>query len=130
MFGGLLTRKVIASVTSIPVSRRLFFSRLTGGVFIQKSGWQLSCGTLKASRRFSQHTVSDEFQIAQHAVKSLQRDPGNESKLVLHALFKQATMGDVNGEAPSMFDMVGKAKYDKWKSFKGLTQEEARVRLP
>ncbi|MEJ7684381.1 MAG: acyl-CoA-binding protein [Segetibacter sp.] len=40
-------------------------------------------------------------------------------------MYKQSTEGDVNGEAPAMFDFVAKAKYESWSSLKGKTQEAA-----
>ena len=69
---------------------------------------------------------SSEFSRAQMAVKGLREDPGNDIKLSLYGLFKQASAGDVSGDTPSMFDMVGKAKYSKWESFKGMAKEDAQ----
>lgn len=80
-------------------------------------------------RRFlsSQAKTVSEFSRAQSAVKGLQKDPGNDLKLALYGLFKQASEGDVSGNPPSMFDMVGKAKYSKWQSFQGMTKEDAQA---
>jgi diazepam-binding inhibitor (GABA receptor modulating acyl-CoA-binding protein) len=63
--------------------------------------------------------VSDSKQLA---VK-----PSNESLLNLYSLYKQATEGDVNGDGPSMFDFVAKAKYEAWASLKGKSKEQAML---
>lgn len=57
--------------------------------------------------------------------KSLTDRPSNETLLQLYSLYKQATEGDANGEAPSMFDFVAKAKYEAWSSLKGKSSEAA-----
>lgn len=67
-----------------------------------------------------------EFTQAQEDVKQLSDDPGNEAKLTLYALYKQATSGDVSGKKPGMLDMVGRAKYDAWRKVKGTSTDEAK----
>jgi hypothetical protein len=37
----------------------------------------------------------------------------------MYALFKQASVGDVNTERPGMLDFKGKAKWDAWSGKKG-----------
>lgn len=66
-----------------------------------------------------------EFAQAQQDLTSMQ-DPGNETKLKLYALFKQATSGDVSGKKPGMLDMVGKAKWEAWGKVKGMPSDEAK----
>jgi diazepam-binding inhibitor (GABA receptor modulating acyl-CoA-binding protein) len=51
----------------------------------------------------------------------------DEEKLELYALFKQATVGDVNTARPGFFDLTGKAKWDAWEKKKGITKEQAQV---
>jgi len=65
------------------------------------------------------------FEAAAQTVKDLKKDPGNDAKLSLYALYKQAAEGDVQGKRPGFSDLVGRAKYDAWARVKGLTQEEA-----
>lgn len=72
--------------------------------------------------------IDDQFQAAQDAVKVLPQDPGNDAKLQLYALYKQATVGDVQGKKPGFTDFVGKAKWDAWGKVKGLTPDEAKQR--
>ena len=55
-----------------------------------------------------------EFQAAQDRVTNLSKDPGNEAKLRLYALFKQSTLGKCDTPKPGMMDFVGKAKWTAW----------------
>lgn len=66
------------------------------------------------------------FEEACKKVKLLKQDPGNDVKLNLYALFKQATEGSCKQSKPSLFDMVGKAKWDAWNSLGAMSQEDAR----
>lgn len=67
------------------------------------------------------------FDEALAAVGTLTQDPGNEVKLRLYALYKQATAGDAAGGRPGMFDFVGRAKYDAWAGLKGTASAEAEA---
>ncbi|NWX15248.1 ECI2 isomerase, partial [Aegotheles bennettii] len=67
-----------------------------------------------------------DFEKAQEQLKLLKKDPGNETKLKLYALFKQATEGPCNSPKPGMLDFVKKAKWDAWKSLGSLSQDNAR----
>ncbi|KAJ1470414.1 acyl-CoA-binding protein, partial [Baffinella frigidus] len=49
----------------------------------------------------------------------------NDQKLVIYALFKQSTVGDVNTERPGMLDFTGKSKWDAWEKQKGISSEDA-----
>jgi len=68
------------------------------------------------------------FTQAQQDVTALAADPGNDAKLTLYGLYKQATAGDVSGKKPGMLDMVGRAKYDAWSKVRGLSTDEAKQR--
>ncbi len=72
-------------------------------------------------------TTEDEFRAAASRVSGLTKDPGNDTKLRLYALYKQATEGDVSGKRPGMMDFVGRAKYDAWASTAGLDADAART---
>ncbi|MEO7754584.1 MAG: acyl-CoA-binding protein [Terracoccus sp.] len=71
--------------------------------------------------------ASAEFESAVESVKGLRTDPGNETKLRLYGLFKQATSGDVSGSRPGMMNPVGRAKYDAWSAVGGTPAEEAEA---
>ena len=50
---------------------------------------------------------------------------GPDVLLQLYGLFKQGSVGDVQGKRPGMIDFKGRAKYDAWATRKGMSQEEA-----
>jgi len=67
-----------------------------------------------------------QFTAAAEAVKKFTKDPGNDAKLCIYALFKQANVGDCNTSRPGMLDMAGRAKWDAWNKLKGKSQEDAK----
>ena len=69
--------------------------------------------------------LTTRFETAAEDVQQLPERPGNDTLLRLYALYKQATVGDVEGKRPGMFDVRGRAKYDAWAGVEGMTQEEA-----
>ena len=70
--------------------------------------------------------ASAEFEQAVESVKGLTTDPGNEVKLRLYGLFKQATAGDVSGSRPGFTNPVGRAKHDAWAAVQGTSPDDAR----
>jgi acyl-CoA-binding protein len=67
-----------------------------------------------------------QFENAVSESKSLSERPSNDTLLQLYSLYKQASEGDVNTEAPSNpFDFVAKAKYEAWEALKGTSKEKA-----
>ncbi|WP_040663910.1 acyl-CoA-binding protein [Nafulsella turpanensis] len=68
----------------------------------------------------------EQFEAAVQQSKTLPQRPSNDDLLLLYALFKQATEGDVSGERPGGFDFKAIAKYDAWAAQKGKSGEEAR----
>jgi diazepam-binding inhibitor (GABA receptor modulating acyl-CoA-binding protein) len=69
--------------------------------------------------------LSDEFAAAQVRVKQLSKTPDASELLELYALFKQGTIGDVQGERPGMLDFKRRAKYDAWSTKKGGSKDTA-----
>jgi diazepam-binding inhibitor (GABA receptor modulating acyl-CoA-binding protein) len=67
-----------------------------------------------------------QFADAAQTATSLIRDPGNDAKLRLYALYKQATSGDVQGRRPGFTDPVGRAKYDAWARVAGTSPLDAK----
>jgi diazepam-binding inhibitor (GABA receptor modulating acyl-CoA-binding protein) len=66
-----------------------------------------------------------QFEQASRESQELPQRPDNNTLLQLYALYKQATVGDVNTKRPGMTDFVGRAKWDGWEKLKGQTQEQA-----
>jgi acyl-CoA-binding protein len=69
----------------------------------------------------------DVFEQAAVAAKSLPERPDDTTMLQLYALYKQGTVGDVQGERPGFFDFVGAAKYEAWEKLRGTEPETART---
>ncbi|CAG12825.1 unnamed protein product, partial [Tetraodon nigroviridis] len=69
--------------------------------------------------------MSESFQKAAEEAKVLKKSPDNTELGELYALYKQATVGDVNVDRPGMLDFKGRAKWDAWNTKKGVSKEEA-----
>ena len=69
--------------------------------------------------------LKNKFDAAVADLKTLRADPGNDVKLKMYGLFKQARAGDVTGSRPGFADIVGRAKYDAWAAVKGTSAEDA-----
>ena len=63
---------------------------------------------------------------AAEAAKSLPERPDDRTMLLLYALYKQGSCGDVQGSKPGFFDFVGTAKYEAWEKLRGPRQEDAQ----
>lgn len=70
--------------------------------------------------------TQQDFENAMNQVKLLKKDPGNEVKLKLYALYKQATDGPCNTPKPGMLDFVNKAKWEAWNGLGSLPKDTAR----
>lgn len=70
--------------------------------------------------------LKSAFEAAAAASKNLSAKPDNDTLLKLYALYKQATVGDAQGNRPGMTDFVGRAKFDAWAKLKG-TQTDAAM---
>lgn len=69
----------------------------------------------------------EEFEAASKRVNALPKAPSTDQMLALYGLYKQASVGDVSGSRPGMFDPKGRAKYDAWAARKGLSPDAARA---
>jgi len=69
----------------------------------------------------------EEFETSCDTMKNKVRKTLNDDELKeVYALFKQATVGDVNIEKPGMMDLKASAKWEAWNSKKGMEQGIAR----
>ena len=68
-----------------------------------------------------------DFDTAVEQVLLLNKEPKNEDKLMLYGLFKQSTVGDVNIECPSIFNVTARAKWYAWNEHNGKTFEQAKT---
>ena len=72
--------------------------------------------------------IQASFDAAVAASKTLSERPDNSTLLLIYALYKQATTGDVEGKRPGFTDMIGRAKYDAWAEVKGAGKDDAMQR--
>jgi acyl-CoA-binding protein len=70
-------------------------------------------------------TLEEQFEETSKRVHTLSQRPSNDILLNLYSYHKQASIGDVHGEKPGMFDFINAAKYNAWATKKGLTREQA-----
>ncbi|WP_218639394.1 acyl-CoA-binding protein [Streptomyces sp. IMTB 2501] len=61
-------------------------------------------------------------------VKKLTSKPDNDTLLKLYSYFKQATVGDNGTDAPGVFDLTAKAKWNAWKELGGMSQDDATLK--
>ena len=66
-----------------------------------------------------------KFEAAAVAAKKTKKKPDNATLLKLYSYYKQATEGDVKGERPGGFDVVGGAKHDAWSKLQGTSADDA-----
>ena len=69
--------------------------------------------------------LKNKFEAAVAHSKNLPERPDNDILLKLYALYKQSSIGDVEGKRPGFTDMVGRAKYDVWATLKGTSSDAA-----
>ena len=69
--------------------------------------------------------LKKQFEAAVANSKNLSERPDNSTMLKIYALYKQATVGDNAEKKPGFTDMVGRAKWDAWNGFKGVSNDDA-----
>jgi diazepam-binding inhibitor (GABA receptor modulating acyl-CoA-binding protein) len=69
--------------------------------------------------------LKSKFEAAVANSKSLTERPDNGTLLKIYALYKQASTGDNTEKKPGFTDMVGRAKWDAWNGFKGISTKDA-----
>lgn len=67
-----------------------------------------------------------EFDAAKEKLGTLKEEPGNDVKLKIYGLFKQATKGKCTAAKPGALDFVGKAKWEAWNSLGEMSQDDAQ----
>ena len=70
--------------------------------------------------------LDDRFAAAADASRTLPERPDNDTMLKLYSLYKQGSVGDIQGKRPGFTDPVGRAKYDAWSKIKGTSSEDAK----
>ncbi len=84
-------------------------------------------GVLDEDRISLAMALDQQFQEAADAMSNKVNKTLSDDELKeVYALYKQATVGDVNIDRPGMLDFKGKAKWDSWNSKKGMDKEKAK----
>jgi acyl-CoA-binding protein len=73
-------------------------------------------------------TLEEQFEDASKRIHTISKRPSNDVLLNLYSLHKQASVGDVHGDKPSMFDFVNLAKYNAWATKRGMSKEECMTK--
>ncbi|XP_046328196.1 enoyl-CoA delta isomerase 2-like isoform X1 [Haliotis rufescens] len=105
-------------------SIRKTFSLLSSGSFRLLRTHSERQFHLAAVRTMPAHDAA--FEQAKERLKTLSEDPGNQVKLKMYGLFKQATVGKCNAPKPGMMDLVGKAKWQSWNELGSMSQDDAQ----
>lgn len=72
--------------------------------------------------------LKSQFEAAVNYVQTVEGDsfkPSNDLKLEMYGLFKQGSVGDVQGKRPGMTNFIARAKYDAWAKLKGSSSDSA-----
>ena len=69
--------------------------------------------------------LKKQFEAAVANSKNLSERPDNTTMLKIYALYKQASVGDNAEKKPGFTDMVGRAKWDAWNGFKGVSAKDS-----
>ena len=69
--------------------------------------------------------MKNKFESAAADAQKLKKRPDDEDMLRLYSLYKQASVGDVQGDRPGAFSFVDRAKYDAWARLKGTDSTKA-----
>lgn len=69
--------------------------------------------------------MSKEFLTAVEYVRKLSQTPNNEELTNLYKYYKQATVGNININEPSMLNIKGRQKWKAWNSVKDMDKNEA-----
>ena len=72
--------------------------------------------------------MEQEFKLYSEKVKELKSRPPDSTLLILYGLYKQSTEGDIKSGRPGFFDQRGRAKWDAWNKYKGMTKDVAMNR--
>lgn len=68
-------------------------------------------------------SLEEQFNAAKEKISATSQGP--QQQLKLYGLFKQAMVGDNNGERPGVTKMRERAKFDAWYAHHGTSREDA-----
>ena len=68
-------------------------------------------------------SLEEQFNTAKEKISATSQGP--QQQLDLYGLFKQAVVGDNDGERPGITKIRERAKFDAWRAHHGTSKEEA-----
>lgn len=72
------------------------------------------------------YPLSKYFDNAAADLKKYAKDLSNDVLKPIYGLYKQATVGDNNTEAPSFYKLTEKGKWNAWNEHKGKSTDQAK----
>jgi diazepam-binding inhibitor (GABA receptor modulating acyl-CoA-binding protein) len=66
------------------------------------------------------------FDEVKEKIKEHGKTMTNDDLQIIYGLYKQATVGDINIEQPSFYQLTEKAKWNAWNSNKGKSSDLAK----
>jgi len=100
-------------------------SRMLNG-FLTKQMLPISSRHGQFSNMLMSTNLNAEFEKAKEKLNTLQNEPGNDIKLKIYALFKQATVGENTEKKPSASNFVAQAKWSAWHSLGKMSVDDAK----
>ena len=67
------------------------------------------------------NNLEELFELCVKEIKNID-NVENKDKLYLYKYYKQATIGNINIPKPSWYDLVGKEKFNAWKSVENTSK--------
>ncbi|XP_039251757.2 enoyl-CoA delta isomerase 2-like [Styela clava] len=93
-------------------------------IFIRQN--KMVVRTLSSSKYLQSSSVDAKFETAKQQLNSFSNDPGNETKLKIYALFKQATVGKNTTDKPGALNFVGQYKWSAWTDLGDMSKDDAK----
>lgn len=79
----------------------------------------------KPIQRLLPENLDDEFKTAAERIKNSNIKLSNDQQLKLYALYKETLFGPCTDEAPPIYEITGRAKWESWKSLGDISAAAA-----
>jgi diazepam-binding inhibitor (GABA receptor modulating acyl-CoA-binding protein) len=72
------------------------------------------------------YPLAKHFDDVKELIKEHGKSMNNNDLSLVYGLYKQATVGDINIEKPSFYQLTEKGKWEAWNSQKGKSADQAK----
>ncbi len=72
------------------------------------------------------YPLAVHFDKAANDIKVHGKNMSSDDMKVIYGLYKQATVGDINIEQPSFYQLTEKGKWNAWNDQKGKSKDQAK----